>query len=360
MQLNDLTNSSGEWLRAAGPESDIVISSRVRLARNLADFPFINRATPQDLARIEKTLRDQLPRIAPTDELLYVEMPDLDKVDRQLLVERHLVSREHAEGQPARAAVIDCREKFSLMINEEDHLRMQAMQSGLELNSVWELVNRIDDLIEENVAYAFHDQFGYLTACPTNVGTGMRVSVMLHLPALVITRQIDKVFRSLQKVNLAVRGLYGEGSQALGDFYQISNQISLGRTESDLIRQVSDIVPVIVDYERQARDFLLKESHESLHDRVSRAHGILRTAQTISSEETMHLLSSVRMGVNLGLIRDLSIPTINELFLRTQPAHLQKLIGGEMDATDRNIERARYLRRYLNKEEPAGGAPEHN
>jgi protein arginine kinase len=360
VQLNDLTSSSGEWLRGAGPEADIVISSRVRLARNLADFPFINRATPQDLARIEKILREQLPRIAPENELLYVEMPNLDKVDRQLLVERHLVSREHAEGQPGRAAVIDGREKFSLMINEEDHLRMQAMQSGLELNSVWELVNRIDDLIEENVAYAFHDQFGYLTACPTNVGTGMRVSVMLHLPALVITRQIDKVFRSLQKVNLAVRGLYGEGSQALGDFYQISNQISLGRTESDLIRQVSDIVPVIVDYERQARDFLIKESHESLHDRVSRAYGILRTAQTISSEETMHLLSSVRMGVNLGLIRDLSIPTINELFLRTQPAHLQKLIGGEMEAMDRNIERARYLRRYLNKEEPAGGAAEHN
>jgi len=361
VQLNDLTNSSGEWLRGEGPESDIVISSRVRLARNLADFPFINRAMPQDLARIEKILRDQLPRLGPDGEIIYVEMPKLEQVDRLLLVERHLVSREHAEGQTARGAAIDCREKFSLMINEEDHLRMQAMQSGLELNSVWELVNRIDDLFEEKVAYAFHEQYGYLTACPTNVGTGMRVSVMLHLPALVITRQIDKVFRSLQKVNLAVRGLYGEGSQALGDFYQISNQISLGRTESELIRQVSDIVPVIVDYERQARDFLMKESHESLHDRVSRAYGILRTAQTISSEETMHLLSSVRMGVNLGLIRDLSIPTINELFLRTQPAHLQKLIGGEMDATDRNIERARYLRRYLNKENgDRGGAAEHN
>jgi protein arginine kinase len=246
------------------------------------------------------------------------------------------------------------------MINEEDHLRMQVMQSGLELASVWEQVNRIDDLIEEKVAYAFHDKLGYLTACPTNVGTGMRVSVMLHLPALVITRQIDKVFRSLQKISLAVRGLYGEGSQAMGDFYQISNQITLGRTESELIRQVSDIVPVIIDYERQARDFLIKENHENLHDRVSRAYGILRTAQTISSEETMHLLSSVRMGVNLGLIRDLNIPAINELFISTQPAHLQKLTGNEMDTTDRNIERARYLRRHLNKEDGNGGAAEHN
>ncbi len=184
MQLDDLTNSSGEWLRGAGPESDIVISSRVRLARNLADFPFINRATPQDLARIEKILHERIERVAAENELLYVDLSKLEKVDRQFLVERHLISREHAEGQAARAVAIDCREKFSLMVNEEDHLRIQVMQSGLDLNSVWEQVNRIDDLIEEKVAYAFHEKLGYLTACPTNVGTGMRVSVMLHLPAL--------------------------------------------------------------------------------------------------------------------------------------------------------------------------------
>jgi protein arginine kinase len=233
------------------------------------------------------------------------------------------------------------------------------MQSGLDLQSAWERINRIDDLIEERVVYAYHDRLGYLTACPTNVGTGMRVSVMLHLPALVITRQIDRVFRSLQKISLAVRGLYGEGSQAMGDFYQISNQITLGRSEQELIKQVGDIVPVIIDYERQARDFLIRESHENLHDRVSRAYGILRTAQTISSEETMHLLSSVRMGVNLGLIDDLAIPTVNDLFIHTQPAHLQKLTGSELDTADRNIERARYLRGHLNKEKN-GGPATHN
>jgi protein arginine kinase len=360
VQLEDLTRNNGEWLRGDGPECDIVISSRVRLARNLADFPFINRATPQDRARIEKIIHDRILQIVAENELLYVDLTRLEKVDRQLLVERHLISREHAEGQGARAAAIDSGEKFSVMINEEDHLRIQVMRSGLDLPSVWEQINRLDDLIEEKIALAFDERLGFLTACPTNVGTGMRVSVMLHLPALVITRQIDKVFRSLQKINLAVRGLYGEGSQAMGDFYQISNQITLGRSESDLIRQVSDIVPVIIDYERQAREFLVKQSHQSLHDRVSRAYGILRTAQTITSEETMHLLSSVRMGVNLGLIQDLNIPTINELFLQTQPAHLQKLTGGEMDTTDRNIERARYLRRYLNKENGNAGAPEHN
>lgn len=355
MHLDDLTTHSGEWLRGAGPESDIVISSRIRLARNLADFPFISRATAQDRSRIEHILHERVLAIAAETEVFYVNLSQLETVDRQFLVERHLISREHAEAQGARSVAIDHNEKFSLMVSEEDHIRIQVMHSGLDLASVWEQISRIDDLIEEKVTYAFHERLGYLTACPTNVGTGMRVSVMLHLPALVITRQIDKVFRSLQKISLAVRGLYGEGSQAMGDFYQISNQVTLGRTESELIRQVSDIVPVIIDYERQAREFLVKESQENLHDRVSRAYGILRTAQTISSEETMHLLSSVRMGVNLGLIRDLSIPSINELFIRTQPAHLQKLTGGELDTTDRNIERARFLRRHLNKDGGNGG-----
>ncbi len=355
-RLDDLTGRSGEWLRGSGPEADIVISSRIRLARNLADFPFVSRAVPRDLAQIEKLLRQRILEIAVPDDLLYVEIEALEDVDRQFLVERHLISREHAESRRAGAVAIDCREKFSLMINEEDHLRIQYLQSGLNLEGVWKEINAIDDRIEEKVTYAFHERLGYLTACPTNVGTGMRVSVMLHLPALVITRQIDKVFRSLQKINLAVRGLYGEGSQAMGDFYQISNQITLGRSEEELLKQIGDIVPVIIDYERQARDFLVKESHENLHDQVSRAHGILRTARTISSEETMHLLSSVRLGINLGLLPDLEIPAINQLFIHTQPAHLQKLSGAELDTTDRNIERAQYLRRHLNKEEEPGEA----
>jgi protein arginine kinase len=233
------------------------------------------------------------------------------------------------------------------MINEEDHLRMQVMKSGLDLDGAWNEVNQIDDLIESEVTYAFHEQLGYLTACPTNVGTGMRVSVMLHLPALVLTRQIDKVFRGLQKIALAVRGLYGEGSQAMGDFYQISNQVTLGRSEEDLIKQVADVVPVMIDYERRARKFLVKESKQDLHDRISRAYAILKGAQTISSEETMHLLSSVRMGINLGLIQDVGIPTVNKLFIHTQPAHLQKLRGMELGTADRNAERAVYLQRHL-------------
>lgn len=351
MELDELARSSGEWLRGSGPESDIVISSRIRLARNLADYPFISRATEADRAEIERTLRERITQAPGAAELLYVDVNQLEGLDRQFLVERQLISREHADAEGARGVAIDPQERVSLMINEEDHLRIQVMNSGLSLTAAWEQISAIDDLIESRVTYAFNERLGYLTACPTNVGTGMRVSVMLHLPALVITRQVEKLFRSLQKISLAVRGLYGEGSQAMGDFYQISNQITLGRTEEDLVKQVGDVVPTIIEYERKAREFLVRESQETLHDRVSRAFGILRTAQTISSEETMHLLSSVRMGVNLGLIPDLEIPLLNKLFIYTQPAHLQKLTGSELDTADRNIERARYLRRHLNKED---------
>lgn len=359
MELDDLTMSSGEWLKGSGPESDIVISSRIRLARNLADYPFIRKATDHDRAAIEQGLRERIQNSSRLRNLLYLNVGELESVDRQFLVERQLISREHAESQGARAVAIDARETYSLMVNEEDHLRIQVMHSGLDLEAAWKEISEIDDLIETQVTYAFHKKLGYLTACPTNVGTGMRVSVMLHLPALVITKQIEKVFRSLHKISLAVRGLYGEGSQAMGDFYQISNQITLGRAEEELIKQVSEVVPVLIDYERRAREFLMKESQKDLHDRVSRAYGILCTAQTISSEETMHLLSSVRMGVNLGLIEDLEIPDVNKLFIHTQPAHLQKLRGVELDTTDRNIERALYLRRHLRKNNQED-SPENN
>ena len=356
MKLEDLAGQCGEWLRGSGPESDIVISSRIRLARNLADFPFVRKCTLQDRDSIEGAVREYLHENEAFREVTYLDVDSLSSVDRQFLVERQLISRELSDGDGPRAVAVDAHEKYSLMVNEEDHLRLQVMNSGLDLTSAWDQINALDDILEKKVTYAFHDRLGYLTACPTNVGTGMRVSVMLHLPALVITRQIEKVFRSLQKISLTVRGLYGEGSQAMGDFYQISNQITLGRAEEDLIAQVSDVVPAMIDYERRAREFLIKESQKDLHDRVSRAYGILCTAQTISSEETMMLLSSVRMGVNLGLIEDVEIPTINQLFIHTQPAHLQKLRGIELDTVDRNIERALYLQRHLRRQDANGDA----
>jgi protein arginine kinase len=360
VKLDELAIRCGEWLRGSGPQSEIVISSRIRLARNLAEFPFIRRCTDSDRQAIEKTFKEAIAAVDEWRNLLLINLADLPVVDRQMLVERQLISRELSESNGSRCVFVDPQEMFSLMINEEDHLRMQVMHSGLDMDSAWEQINRMDDLLAERVNYAFHERLGYLTACPTNVGTGMRVSVMLHLPALVITQQIEKVFRSLQKMGLAVRGLYGEGSQAMGDFYQISNQITLGRSEIDLVKQVGEVIPVIIDYERQARAFLVKESRKDLHDRVSRAYGILCTAQTISSEETLHLLSSVRMGVYLGLIDDLEIPTINKLFIHTQPAHLQKLRGAELPSADRNVERAMYLQSHLRKRQDNGGAAKDN
>lgn len=337
-------------MRGTGPESDIVISSRIRLARNLADFPFVRRASPEDRQAIERTVRARMEKIESWENVRYVNVAALSEVDRQLLVERQLISRELADAEGARAVAVDPEEQFSVMINEEDHLRLQVMHSGLNLTQAWEQMDQLDDLLESTISYAFHPKYGYLTACPTNVGTGLRVSVMLHLPALVITRQIEKVFRSLQKISVTVRGLYGEGSQFMGDFYQVSNQITLGRSELDLVEQVSEVVPVLIDYERRARQFLVEQSQQDLHDDVSRALGILRTAKKISSEETMYYLSKVRMGVNLGLIQDLPVTTINKLFMQTQPAHLQKLRGRLLGTVDRNIERASYLQRHLGGE----------
>lgn len=347
MDLESLTRTSGEWMRGTGPESDIVMSSRIRLARNLAQFPFPSRCSDSARAEIEALLRQIITRLPLERPLHYFRVDHLEALDRQFLVERQLISRELAESHGHRGVGISEQETISLMVNEEDHLRMQVLRSGFALDECWREIDAIDDAIEAEVNYAFNEEWGYLTSCPTNVGTGIRVSVLLHLPALVMTKELQKVFQALQKIGLAVRGLYGEGSQAMGDFYQISNQATLGLSEEALIKKVKDVVPNILAFERRARATLVKENRQNLHDQVSRAYGNLRHAQTISSEETMHLLSSVRMGVNLGLIDDLEIPTINELFILTQPAHLQKLRHERLESAERNVVRASFIRQRL-------------
>jgi protein arginine kinase len=352
MNLDSLTHTSGEWLRGTGPESDIVISSRIRLARNLAAFPFTSRATPNQKAEIEAFLRERIGKLELQPRLDYYNVPSLTALDRQFLVERQLISRELATAEGPRGVALGERETASLMVNEEDHVRLQVMRSGFALDEAWEDIDKMDDLLEQRVSYAFSEEFGYLTACPTNVGTGMRSSVMLHLPALVLTKQIEKVFRALQKINLAVRGLYGEGSRASGDFYQISNQVTLGKAETTILSEIREVIPQIITYERQARNTLLKETRQALQDKVSRAFGTLCSATMMTSEETMDLLSSVRLGVNLGLLDDLTIPTVNELFIHTQPAHLQKLMGAPLDGEERNAARARYLRSRLREAGP--------
>ncbi len=348
LRLEDLARTSGEWLRGDGPESDIVISSRVRLARNVAGFPFISRMSSDARHQIVQMVRDVLKRSPQGQPMHFLDVESLSSLDCQLLMERQLISRELARGEGARGVIISPGERHSVMINEEDHLRIQVLHSGLALEECWQECDSLDDQIEAGVSWAFHEQFGYLTACPTNVGTGIRVSVMVHLPALRLTREIQKVNQAAQKINLAVRGLYGEGSQAMGDFYQISNQITLGKSETELISNVLEVVSHIIGWERRVRELLLKDNKGGLHDQVARAFGTLTSARSISSEETMNLLSSLRMGIRLGLINNLDAATVNELFIHTQPAHLQKLQGETLESAQRNLARATYLRRRLN------------
>ena len=352
MDLNDLQSKAGEWLCGSGPESDIVISSRIRLARNVANFKFLSRATPKERSQLEQTLKERILEAEVAENISYFGLHNLSQVDRLFLVERHLISREHAFGKGPRGAAIGPQETLSLMVNEEDHLRLQALRSGLQLRRTWEDINRADDRLEKVISYAFSPQFGYLTVCPTNVGTGMRASVMVHLPALVMTRQIEKVFQAVSKINLAVRGLYGEGTQASGDFYQISNQPTLGKTEAEIIANIESVIPKIVEYERTVRETLLENKREIIEDKVWRAYGMLQSARTINSEETMDLLSAVRMGVNLGLIPDLEMRTVNELFIFTQPAHLQRLERSELNSPERDITRAAFIRNRLNGKKP--------
>lgn len=351
MDLDSLAQHCGEWLRGTGPDSDIVMSSRIRLARNLAEFPFPNRADTAAKSEIETLISERMKSLSQRQKLNYIRVSDLNALDRQFLVERQLISRELSEGSGPRGVGISDEENISVMINEEDHVRMQVIHSGFALDDCWAEINRVDDLLEHEISFAFDDRLGYLTACPTNVGTGIRVSVMLHLPGLVLTKDIQKVFQALQKLRLAVRGLYGEGSQAMGDFYQISNQVTLGRSEEDLIKTIKEVIPSILKYERRARETLLLENREGLHDQIARAFGILGSAQTITTEETLHLLSSVRMGVNLGLIDELQIPAINELLILTQPAHLQKVRKKPLESAERNIARASLLRQRLTARE---------
>lgn len=350
MNLDELSTTSGEWLRGTGPESDIVISSRIRLARNLAAFPFTNRASGYQKAEIEALLRERIAKLDLEPKLGYLNVPGLSTLDRQFLVERQLISRELAAAEGPRGVALLPQETVSVMVNEEDHLRLQVMRSGFALDEAWREIDKVDDLIESRANYAFSEEFGYLTACPTNVGTGMRASVMLHLPALEHTKQIEKVFRALQKINLAVRGLYGEGSRASGHFYQISNQVTLGKSETGILNEIHGVIPQIILYERQARQSWMRDNRQGLQDKVSRAYGTLCSATMMTSEETMELLSFVRLGINLGLVDDLTIPTINELFIHTQPAHLQKLMGANLDGEERNAARARYLRRRLRED----------
>ncbi len=278
---------------------------------------------------------------------LALEMRELTPLDRQFLVERHLISNDLADNGKLRGLLVLPDESISAMVNEEDHLRLQALASGFQLRSAWESVNAIDDELAQDLDYAFSDELGYLTACPTNVGTGMRASVLIHLPSLVLTKQIGRVLQGITQVGLAVRGFYGEGSQIMGNFFQISNQTTLGQNERETIDSLERVTKQIIDSEQRARDELLKDARVQIEDKIWRAYGTLRHSRVISSQEVVNLSSAVRFGVALRIEGLASVQTLNELLVRSQPAHLQVKAGRELEQRERNILRAEYIRGLL-------------
>ena len=350
MRIDDLINHTSEWLKGLGPNADIVISSRVRLARNLqgAFFPHWADKTQGDNTLI--TIRNAIENVSHLKGTTFFRLADMDNVNKQFLIERHLMSREQASKADSKAVVIDDAEIVSIMINEEDHLRMQVMRSGLDLLEAWEMMNRIDDALSGQLQFAFLPELGYLTACPTNTGTGLRGSVMMHLPALVMMRTIDKVLAAVAKLSFTTRGLYGEGTQATGNFFQISNQVSLGYNEDEIIANINGLIRQIIEQEEQARISLIKQQKAFLEDRIWRSFGILKSAFIISSQETTELLSMVRLGLDLNIIKDIDRKTVNELFLLTQPAHLQKLEVKKLNTQERDIKRAQLIRSKLVKQ----------
>jgi protein arginine kinase len=343
MVLKDLMKSPGHWL-SGGAESDVVISSRARLARNLASFQFTTRIADDERAELERKVRDAIETSGVALPGMYVDLLEASAIDRKFLVERHLISREHEEATGQRGVAIKEDERVSIMVNEEDHLRMQVLVPGFAVAEAWQRVDEVDTKLEGSMDFAFHPKYGYLTACPTNVGTGLRVSVMLHLPSLAITRQLEKVFQAVTRLGLAVRGLYGEGTEATGHFYQISNQSSLGKSEDEIVRNLEAVVPQVVEYEQDARTTLLQKDRPRLEDRAWRAYGTLSNARVVTSEEALAFLSALRLGVNLGLMDRVNLATVNELLVFTQPAHLQKLEGRELSSAERDSLRGSLLR----------------
>ncbi len=349
MMLNDFLNHTSEWLKGTGPNSDIVISSRIRLARNLEKIPFPQWANKKQSKEVLNTIEEVVSKIENLKQSTIFKLADLDNIDRQFLIERHLMSYEHAQRSNSRAVIIDAEEIIAIMVNEEDHLRIQVMQSGLNLFESYNIINITDDCLSKELSFAFLPDWGYLTACPTNTGTGMRGSVMLHLPALVMTRQINQVLAAIAKLSFTTRGLYGEGTQATGNFFQISNQVSLGHSETEIIENINSLIRQIIEQENQSRHTLFTQNRAMLEDKINRSFGILKSAHIISSQETTELLSLVRLGCDLGIIKDINRRTINELFIITQPAHLQKIENKKLSSQERDLKRAELIRNGLMK-----------
>jgi protein arginine kinase len=347
MAIHNILNYSGEWLRGDGPHNQIVVSSRVRLARNLRSFSFPGWAKKHDRLQILETIKPQVEALSEMSDAFSVYSQDLSALEKQVLVERHLISREHAAKGVGSAVVMNRKQTLSIMINEEDHLRMQAIRAGLQLKNVFKMIDKVDSALEDKLDFAFHPQLGYLTACPTNVGTGMRASAMVHLPALVLSEQINPVIQAVNKIGLAVRGLYGEGTEALGNLFQVSNQTTLGEKEDDIITRLHKVIEQIIEHEQNARQTLLQKKPKTLLDHIGRGYGILRHAYSMNSKEALNLLSFMKLGIDLSFFPEECRQPVDELFMETQPAHLQKGTQQKLAADERDSLRAEIIRAKL-------------
>ncbi|UCG35718.1 MAG: protein arginine kinase [Candidatus Omnitrophota bacterium] len=341
-----ITNA-GSWLSGKGPSSEIVFSSRMRLARNLKGVPFPSRANPAQREEVLKKIEGVHAKIKHLDKSFFVKMDDLPGLDKNFLIERHLISKEHTSTETSRGLVVTGDERIAIMVNEEDHLRMQVITSGFDLPKCWGILDEIDSELNKTIAFSFHPQIGYLTACPTNVGTALRASCMLHLPALVFTKRINKILELLAKISFTTRGLFGEGTQALGNFFQVSNQVCLGPSEKELMENLVGVVNQILTQEMDARDVLLKKHKITVEDSIWRAAGILTNSRLINTREALSHLSMLSLGLDLGIIKGIKKELINNLFIIIQPAHLQKIEGRQLKESERDYIRAEVLRQKL-------------
>jgi protein arginine kinase len=350
VSLSDfLQRAMSRWMKDGGPDDDIILTSRIRIARNLQDMPFPILQTDVHADEVIHAVQNALnsPEVRRLGDFEFARCSDMSTLDRYVLVEKHLMSKDLAEQVRHGALALRKDEVMSIMVNEEDHLRIQVIMPGFRLNEAWQLANAMDDALEGQLPYAFDDRLGYLTACPTNVGTGIRASVMMHLPGLVISGNISRMLSAVSQVGLTVRGLYGEGSDAAGNIFQVSNQVTLGETEEEIIGNLFSVVHQLIDNERSARRLLLQQNRDALEDRVCRSFGILAHARRMDSKETLQRLSDVRLGIDLGIIKGVSSGILKELMVMTQPAFLQKYYGQELSPGERDIRRAALVRERL-------------
>ncbi len=345
--FDDMARQPASWLTAPGQQTSVVLSSRVRLARNISGLRYPNSADSDTMQKVVSYVGTAIERSNSLTSEGFIKSSDLSSLTRDFLVERHLISPTFLDDEPNRALYIDEDERTSIMINEEDHLRMQSMYPGLHLYRAFERANELDDDLCSSLEIDYDPDFGFLTACPTNVGTGMRASVLIHLPGLVLTGEIDNVIARISKLGLVVRGFYGEGSDVLGNLFQISNQTTLGASENEILKSIETITESIITEEDAARNRLLNEAENQIDDKVWRAYGILKYARSLTSEEVMNMLSAVRFGVALGRVSFVDLDQINEILLLSQPAHLQMFYGEEMDQSKRDAVRAQMVRERL-------------